>query len=231
MAVKMPSILASNGLVNRSIFASLLQNESFFKGVLLDIGCGEQPYADLVKRRCTKYISTDMEVRSENLDVIGDSLSLPYKDRTFDSILCTEVLEHVSEPSKLFTEVARTLKIGGSLVLTTPMAWPLHEEPYDYFRYTRYGLIELSKSAGLKVCSINERGGPAVTLAQIVGILMYESCKGKRLRWILFKSFIVPIYVIAKVLDKAWHDPKLTLGYTLVATKETSENGDSTTFH
>jgi len=218
--IKIHSIFNPFGLVNKSIRVSLLQNRRFFNGLLLDLGAGEQPYADLVKRNCARYIAMDIEIRSKDpLDVMGNSLCLPYKDETFDSILCTEVLEHVSDPSALFKEAARVLKNGGNLVLTTPMCCPLHEEPHDYFRYTQYGLEVLSKRAGMKVISIGERGGAIIAMAQSIGMLLYSRYRTKRIRRVLFKSFMVPLYAAAKVLDKIWYNPKLTLGYSLVAEK------------
>jgi len=201
-----------------------LRNERFFKGLLLDMGAGEQPYAELVKRSCTKYIAMDVEVRSKDpLDVMGSSLSLPYKDATFDSILCTEVLEHVNNPSALFTEAARVLKKGGNLILTTPMCCPLHEEPHDFFRYTQYGLKTLCETSGLRVISISERGGAIIAMAQSVGMILYNRYRKKRIRRVFFKSFMVPLYAAAVILDKIWYSPKLSLGYSLVAEKTVTE--------
>src|SRR5207302_8350604 len=94
-----------------------------------------------------------------SLDVVCDLTQLPMASELFDTILCTQVLEHVPNPQLVLAEFVRVLKPGGRLFLTVPQSWEIHEAPRDYFRFTRYGLDVLFQSAGLDVVTINPRGG------------------------------------------------------------------------
>jgi SAM-dependent methyltransferase len=67
------------------------------------------------------------------LDYQSDIGAIPVEDRTFDVIVCTEVLEHVPHPDAALAEMARILKPGGRLLLTAPLASFLHQEPYHYY--------------------------------------------------------------------------------------------------
>lgn len=121
-------------------------NAHEIKGRILDVGCGEKPYANLFA--ATEYIGIDIEQSGHNhsrsnIDVFYDGLNIPFEDNSFDSIVCFEVLEHVFEPEKIIQEMYRVLKPGGKLILTTPFIWNEHEIPYDYGRYTYFGLKHL----------------------------------------------------------------------------------------
>jgi SAM-dependent methyltransferase len=101
-------------------------------------------------------------------DVHGSALKLPFKSSSFYVVLCTQVLEHVTRPGKLFREVARVLKPQGLLILTVPQTTPLHEEPEDYYRFTCYGLTFLAGRAGLEVVRVTPVGGAIATVGQLV---------------------------------------------------------------
>ncbi len=132
---------------------------------LLDIGCGAKPYRRYLSAR--HYIGIDLPTYGpQAADLFGSALQLPFRNASYDAVLCTEVLEHVPDPSRLLQEIARLLKPDGVLILTTPQTWGLHLEPFDYFRYTRYGLETLATSAGLDVRSIQPTCGIWATLGQ-----------------------------------------------------------------
>lgn len=141
------------------------QAAKFIKGEVLDVGAGER----------SRYINlfdfatyTKMDVKEgENTDVVGSADAIPFPDNKFDSIVCTQVFEHLSHPYRGAREVARVLKIGGHLLLTVPQMNELHEEPHDYFRYTKYGLTVLFEHVGLKLVHIEALGGYWSTLAQL----------------------------------------------------------------
>lgn len=121
-------------------------NAHEIKGRILDVGCGEKPYANLFA--ATEYIGIDIaqsghDHTRSNIDIFYDGLNIPFEDNSFDSIICFEVLEHVFEPEKIIQEMYRVLKPGGKLILTTPFIWNEHEIPYDYGRYTYFGLKHL----------------------------------------------------------------------------------------
>lgn len=132
---------------------------------LFDVGCGEKPYRRFFAAR--HYIGVDLPTFGpQAADIFATALQLPFQDAACDVMLCTEVLEHVPEPDLLFREIARLMKPGGILVLTTPQTWGLHLEPHDYFRYTRYGLEALATRTGLIVQSVQPTCGVWATLGQ-----------------------------------------------------------------
>jgi SAM-dependent methyltransferase len=150
----------ANGALRREIAA----RAPSCRGVLLDVGCGAQPYRDLFVG-VERYVAMDVIARP-GVSLCGDAQFLPFGDAVFDAVLCNQVLEHVPEPARLMREVARVLKIGGQLLLTAPQTWGLHLEPHDFYRYTKYGLTHLARQAGFEVIEVAPTTGLAATLAQ-----------------------------------------------------------------
>ena len=131
-------------------------------GIVADIGCGFGPYKKYFKR--ARYLGMDHPAarasdRPEGLDAFVDLTSLSVADACLDGVLCTQVLEHVRDPAKAVAEIGRVLKSGGKLLLSFPLFYPLHDEPYDYFRYTPHGLKRLLSESGLNVIEIIPQGG------------------------------------------------------------------------
>jgi SAM-dependent methyltransferase len=136
---------------------------------VLDLGAGTRPYAPLYDRHFAASTAVDVPHSlhgTGGVDVLASADDLPFEDASFDCVICTEVLEHCRNPRAVVAEIARVLKADGSAFLTTPFLLPLHEMPYDYYRYTPSALEDLAAEAGLSVASISPRGGyGAVALA------------------------------------------------------------------
>ena len=135
-------------------------------GRLLDMGCGDLPYRDLFAPYVDRYVAMDLgrsRYSGGGVSAWGDALCLPFASESFETVLCNQVLEHVAEPQKLLEEAARVLKPGGSLVLTAPHIWGVHEPPEDYYRFTPYGLSYLARRAGLQVLDVQALAGFWVT--------------------------------------------------------------------
>ncbi len=134
------------------------------KGDLLDIGAGS------VRRyfcpNATSYRTLDCN-HASGADIIASAEAIPLPDNCIDSILCTQVLEHVAHPNKVLQEIYRLLRPGGLCLLTAPQMNELHEEPHDYFRYTCFGLRVLFEDTGFVVEHLDQRGGYHATLAQM----------------------------------------------------------------
>jgi SAM-dependent methyltransferase len=216
----MTSFFDPSKLEKESIFRGLCNAQKYFKGRILDLGCGDQPYARLVGRGNLDYIGVDRSLEHSPLpDVCADSLKLPFRDGSFDTILSTQVIEHVSDPSEMMREISRVLKPSGHVIMTAPQAWPLHEEPRDFFRYTRYGLQVLAQRYDLEIVYIQERGGGVLALAQLGNVLLHERFGRHSLLRFFLKLILSPILSFFKLLDKMLYDPKFTLGYVMVAYK------------
>jgi SAM-dependent methyltransferase len=187
--------------------------------MVLDVGAGGMPYRDLFPH-VGSYVAMDIPP-SPNMDVYGDGMALPFRDATFDSVLCNEVLEHVPEPASLMGEVARVLRPGGVLLLSTPQTWGLHAEPYDFYRYTKYGLDYLSRKAGLEVIEITATSGLWGTFAQRIAdtvVYTYAAKSSPRVRDLLGIS-LAPLLLSGRALDRVAGKRGDTLDNVLVARK------------
>ena len=216
----MTRLFERSRLERETIQQALADAAPFFCGRVLDLGCGEQPYAPLVRRQGATYIGIDIaSTQCPAPDVCADSLSLPFKSSLFDVVLSTQVIEHVRDPFRLFAEIRRVLRPGGHLVMTAPQLWPLHEEPHDYFRFTRYGLDMLAARNGLHIIILRERGNGILALGQMTEVLFYGAIGERSPLRVPLKIVLAPFLSVCRALDRWLPYPKLTLGYLLVAQK------------
>jgi len=185
--------------------------------VVLDAGAGECPHSTLFAH--TRYVKLDRGIGDHTwdysrIDVQGDVCELPFRDGVFDAVVNIQVLEHIKEPGVCVSEMARVLKPGGQLILTTVQDWEIHQHPNDFFRYTRYGLEYLFEKAGLK-SRVEALGGLfwniSFRLMAPLGFLQ------KGWRWILF-VLLAPVFAlivpaICYMLDPLDRRRDYTLGY------------------
>jgi SAM-dependent methyltransferase len=153
----------------------------------LDLGSSAGFYAALFPRR----VALDIR-RERGVQVVGDALALCFPDATFDTVLCTEVLEHLPDPQRGIDEMFRVLKDEGTLLLTTRFLFPIHDAPGDFFRYTRYGLQHLLRR--FEAVEIVEEADPMGTLAILVQRLGIQAetlgCRPVRLGWHLLARVV-----------------------------------------
>jgi SAM-dependent methyltransferase len=210
--------------LNRDIIDAVSQ---YAKGCLLDLGCGNKPYESLYNSFTGSQIGCDIIQSDKNrVDVICPVTALAFPDESFDTILCTQVLEHVFEHDKMMKEIFRVLKPDGHIILTVPFAWELHEEPYDFFRYTKHALRQLFETAGFEIDYIKPNGGKWAAIYQLRNNMMYDSFKKNKtftnkLKKILFNELRLTQLrnKFAIWLDKKFRDEVFTLNYIVVAHK------------
>jgi SAM-dependent methyltransferase len=196
----------------------LLQNDiidyvaRYFKGGrVLDLGAGNQPYKNLFNN-AQQYVSVDIDSSNKDLDVIANNTMLPFCEKSFDFILCTQVLEHVYDPQKLMSEVYRVMRDDALFLITFPMSWELHEKPYDYYRYTYFGIEHLAGVAGLEKIDYKEQGGAFAVAGQSI-------LNNKKLG---FRRILNPLVnLLFGALDKIYYDPDNTLNYIFIFKKAT----------
>jgi SAM-dependent methyltransferase len=147
-------------LVYRTLFADLQTAAARAHGALLDIGCGNKPYERMFASRVTSHTGCDVTQSSEErVDVLCSATSIPLPSECFDTVLCTQVIEHVVDHQALLREAHRLLRPHGIIILSGPLYWPLHEEPHDYFRFTEHGFRYLLEHARFEKVEIFPNGG------------------------------------------------------------------------
>lgn len=152
----------------KNLFKNIKRNASYIHGRVLDVGCGRKPYQSLFGQ-AVEYIGLDIENpghdhSNESIDVFYDGKTFPFADDSFDSVLANQVFEHVFNPTEFVLEIRRVLKPGGHLLLTVPFAWDEHEQPYDFGRYSSYGLSHILETNGFEIVNFEKstRGLTAV---------------------------------------------------------------------
>ncbi len=220
--------------------AMLTQHAS---GRLLDVGVGERPHGKLFEGKVARYIGLEYPPMADNLspgiwtmlervhgiiDVWGDGGALPFRDKSFDTLLALEVLEHVPEPDLLVKEFMRVLRPGGKLLLTVPFAAPLHQLPFDFQRFTEIGIKALLERHGFVIEVLEPRGN----FAAVVGSLRVQfflralgaseqlhdgSVKLSRWRAPLVLPLLALIQIVYRGISAVSKDTTYTLGYAVVA--------------
>jgi SAM-dependent methyltransferase len=222
------------------------------RGRLLDVGCGDKPYEPIFRPYVSEYVGIEHEATfvktaaSTNAgkpDFVYDGKTLPFPDRSFDTVLNVQVLEHTPHPGQLVREMGRVLKDGGRLILSAPFQFRLHEQPHDYFRYSPHGLRALCAEAGLEIEELHPHGsmwsviGHKLNsflafrianvggLAQALGKLPHENPTAARVRlWTLpvVAPAMLGISAAARILDRVAVEPDEAMGFLIIARRKTS---------
>jgi len=162
-------------IVRSSILNAIRQTLPRFRGTLLDVGCGIMPYRSLLTAppsRIEKYIGMDIEsdTYQADVDIRWDGKTIPLDSDSVQTAMATEVLEHCPEPTDVLTEIRRVLEPGGFLFFTVPYIWPIHDAPWDFYRYTSFALKKHFTEAGFSSLDLKSLGGWNASLAQMIGL-------------------------------------------------------------
>jgi glycosyltransferase involved in cell wall biosynthesis len=179
-------------------------------GTLLDVGCGIMPYRGILTRspsRVTRYLGMDIEteIYRAEVDLRWDGTTIPLEDASVDCAMATEVLEHCPEPLVVLKEIRRVLKPGGTFFFTVPYIWPLHDAPWDFYRYTPFALERLLAQAGFEGTEIKALGGWNASLAQMIGLWLKRAPMSPDKRNEMAKQ-LYPFYKQLLAEDQPPHD-------------------------
>lgn len=193
--------------IRQSILESIKSNLNLFKGELLDIGCGKMPYKEFILQNSSveKYIGLDIEsarIYDANVkpDFTWDGITMPFKNEHFETAFGTEVLEHCPKPEIVLSEVNRILKPGGIFFFTVPFLWPLHEVPFDEFRYTPFSLKRMLEETGFENIDIRATGGWHASMAQMLGLWVRRAPMSNRRRNLLSRC-LKPVIKYLIIID------------------------------
>lgn len=171
-----------NILINKIHDRQLKQYvKKFFSGALVDFGCGLKQYKKLVKHYVDSHVGVDHDLTfhdKANIDRYATAYKIPAKNCEFDCALCTAVLEHLEDPILALKECFRVLKNGGVAIYSVPFIWHLHEEPRDFYRFSKYGLEYIFKKAGFEIIQIHALSGFWITFGQIFVYYIYRFNRG-----------------------------------------------------
>lgn len=165
---------------------------------IADIGAGQCPYFPQFKNHCKIYYAVDFkDSLPQNPDPIiqciegtAEKINLP--DESVDVLISNQVLEHVISPEQSVSEFYRILKPGGLFIGSVPHVSPIHLEPYDYRRYTEYGILQLFDSTGFKEIQIEGNGGvfQSATLMITMDFVLSKHQNQKPQKFSAFRSFV-----------------------------------------
>jgi SAM-dependent methyltransferase len=153
----------------------------FITGKTLDLGAGTAKYRHLIKPHTTEYVTFDM-VPGPHVDIVGDILNLSLVSASFDTVISTQVLEHVRRPWVMVSEIARILRPGGVVVVSAPFLVPYHADPYDFFRYTTEGMRGILEDHGFEVLECSGYGGLFAVLYEMIHFCFLNPYQGKSTR-------------------------------------------------
>ncbi len=146
-------------------------------GRMLDVGCGQKPYRHLfhVSEHVGLELDTPANRESKQADCFYDGHAFPFPDESFDTVFASQVFEHVFNPDEFLGEARRVLRPGGALLLTIPFVWEEHEQPFDFARYSSFGVTHVLEKHGFKVQQVVKSGGDLSVVLQIWGMYVYKA--------------------------------------------------------
>lgn len=179
---------------------------------MLDIGCGNKPFQGIFFK-VTGYVGCDIVPSDQNVaDLLCDSTNIALADNSFDTVLSTQVIEHVEEPQKLCDEAFRLLKSGGHFILSGPMYWHLHEEPFDFYRFTIYGFRYMLERSGFDIIEIIPCGGKWA----FCGLVTVHTIEGT---WLFRRPVVWLINRFFSWMDDRNKEYRNTSNYVVIAQK------------
>jgi SAM-dependent methyltransferase len=151
----------------------------------LDVGCGRQPFRRRLEAAGYHYTGADAVQNPEGTveflaPIDGELPAELVAAGPFEFVLCTEVLEHVADWSAAFANLRRLSEPGGTVLLTCPQFYMLHEEPYDFWRPTGHALRAFAERAGFRVERLEALGGPREVLGTLLGFASFRPRRGGR---------------------------------------------------
>jgi len=191
---------------------------------ILDVGCGLKPYRHLFIAK--EYIGIDIQGgghtdEAKIVNAYYDGLHIPYPDKSYDVVICTQVLEHATDPEILLKEITRVLKPQGKIFLSMPFIYPEHEIPFDFRRFTSFEHKRNLEKNGFEEIKIYKTTGFFGTFGQLFVIFIFESIgfKASIFKTLLSIILFAPIQIISIGLDKIFMKSGPTMDYTVTAVK------------
>jgi SAM-dependent methyltransferase len=212
-----------NGKYFYSIFfnpvSRVMKSELFIKyfklidkrSSVLDYGSGDGPYREMLNTYFDKYVSADYYATNVHHSVrpdiaIDDNQKVNVEDEIFSCVVLSEVLEHLYKPHQALQEINRVLSPNGYVIGTVPFFMWEHEKPYDFHRYTYFGLKRMFEENGFEIVKLDYVGDiigvSAYCFSKIFGVFLKPIRKIKPLHFVLKTIVSIPsllYYAIVKI--------------------------------
>lgn len=166
-------------IIRRRLQQGVASRAGTLEGKVMDLGCGSKPYRRYFVA-ADSYVGVDIEQSghdhgSSSVDVFYDGRTLPFDGGSFDAVVSFETFEHIFNLPEMLEEIQRVLVPGGTLMATLPFAFPEHEAPYDFGRYTRYGLTALLSGAGFERIEVRPLSTFVEAIGQLISTYLFAS--------------------------------------------------------
>lgn len=217
-------------LIRLRLYQNIRSNCSYMTGRMLDFGCGNKPYRTLFQ--VSEYTGLDTHHSGhdhsfDEIDVFYDGKRIPFDDEYFDSVLSSEVFEHVFNLDEVLAEIVRVLKPGGHLLITIPFVWEEHEAPFDFARYTSFGITHILQNAGFDVVVQKKATGYIETIFQMINAYIVKGIfrSNKYVKVLLTPVLVAPLTILGFLLGKILPSNESLFGnMVIVARKKDSES-------
>ncbi len=190
----------------KGLYQGIKSFSHHIKGKTLDVGCGQKPYRSLFQ--VSEYIGMDMkDAGNENvnneIDVYYDGKTFPFEDKSFDSVLCNQVFEHVFNPEEFLKEINRVTKPDGMLLMTVPFLWDEHSQPYDYARYSSFGLSHVITKHGFEIMEFRKSVNDIRVIFQLINAYIFKKTvtKSNYINLLFSLILMTPFNIIGEVFS------------------------------
>lgn len=196
-----PFYFARKGLYKH--VSELIRN---LNGRVLDIGCGQKPYQNICNYE--EYIGLEIDTpqnrQNKKADFFYNGVTMPFSDNYFDSIISNQVFEHVFNPNEFLRETNRVLKMDGVFLITVPFVWDEHEQPYDYARYSSFGLKHILNDNGFEIIEHRKSNNGLEVIFQLLNDYIYKITVTKNgyFNLIITLFLMAPVNIIGLLLSK-----------------------------
>jgi SAM-dependent methyltransferase len=195
---------------------------TYLSGRLIDIGCGIKPYRGMLAPYLTEHVGVDHSATQHDrsqVDLWGTAYDLPAPPDSFDSALCTAVLEHLEEPEVALRECFRVLRPGGYAVYSVPFIWHVHEAPRDFYRLSEFGIRHLAAKTGFELVELRALSGFWVTFGQLFVYNLYRLHRGPMRYLPIIPAVGLAVQGASYLLDRLDRSEQWTWMYMFVMRK------------
>ena len=214
-------------IIRRRLARAIAGRAREIEGRVLDFGCGSQPYrTDFA--HVADYVGVDVAVSGHSqtnskVDIYYDGRTLPFPDASFDAVISFEVFEHVFNLDEILDEIRRVLKPGGKLLFSIPFAWDEHEQPFDYARYTSFGIRALLERRGYGDIEIEKTSTDVEAIGQLWIAYLHQHVGAGHgsTRALVQLALLAPLTIMTLILSRILPDRRHIYCNLLVSARST----------